>query len=563
MIRNKLILWVIALLVTLLPAFAPAHAKTSFSYKEFSHLPVMHQGRVKPMGRMAQLVFQDISGVKAPIHSIAAPWLADILFNPGHADELPIFVITEPNVLHVFELEKSDKGYYSFAQLNRAFIDKAQLILQLRKRDTNAMSADQLALLQLYEKVAYYEQLKHSLTLFIPLQDPAQKKLIAEQAEHNEIFRVIPINGSWIAPWKVYSAESTEFQNDALYTAWKNLTDGYRNENISAWQIAVSTVYEETLHRSGDTYLPLKLQTETAYNVIQPYRYSLGLYALAFLASLALLNKAGRVARLMPYSLLGAGFMLHLYGIISRIIILQRPPVSDLYESILFVGVVLVLCGLVFAWRNRDQTVIAAVAFLGAALQILGFTLNTEAETLQVLQAVLDTKFWLATHVIIITLGYAACLLTSAAAHMHLLRTNRKSLALNQKSFRLCYILAFISLLLICTGTLLGGVWADQSWGRFWGWDPKENGALLIALWLIWLLHGKVTGHFEEFGFSIGLSLMVLVVALSWIGVNLLGVGLHSYGFMDGSVTSLLVLFAAEFSFILFVLKRKRNENLA
>ncbi|MGB1077004.1 MAG: cytochrome c biogenesis protein CcsA, partial [Bdellovibrionales bacterium] len=79
-----------------------------------------------------------------------------------------------------------------------------------------------------------------------------------------------------------------------------------------------------------------------------------------------------------------------------------------------------------------------------------------------------------------------------------------------------------------------GGVWADQSWGRFWGWDPKENGALLIVLWLVWLIHGKMSGHVKHVYYLAGLSFLSVIVALSWFGVNLLSVGLHSYGFIEG-----------------------------
>src|SRR5215469_12833065 len=90
-------------------------------------------------------------------------------------------------------------------------------------------------------------------------------------------------------------------------------------------------------------------------------------------------------------------------------------------------------------------------------------------------------------------------------------------------------------------GTVLGGIWADQSWGRFWGWDPKENGALLIVLWNAIVLHALLAKwvHFR--------GLMVLAVggnvvtSWSWFGTNMLGVGLHSYGFMDRAFWVLLV----------------------
>ncbi len=83
-------------------------------------------------------------------------------------------------------------------------------------------------------------------------------------------------------------------------------------------------------------------------------------------------------------------------------------------------------------------------------------------------------------------------------------------------------------------GTVLGGIWANDSWGRFWGWDPKENGALLIVLWCLIILHARLGGYLREWGLHIASVLGAVVVAFSWWGVNLLGTGLHSYGFTDG-----------------------------
>ena len=82
-------------------------------------------------------------------------------------------------------------------------------------------------------------------------------------------------------------------------------------------------------------------------------------------------------------------------------------------------------------------------------------------------------------------------------------------------------------------GTTLGGIWADQSWGRFWGWDPKENGALLIVLWNAVTLHARWGGMIKERGLMAMAVFGNIVTSFSWFGVNMLGIGLHSYGFMD------------------------------
>jgi hypothetical protein len=80
---------------------------------------------------------------------------------------------------------------------------------------------------------------------------------------------------------------------------------------------------------------------------------------------------------------------------------------------------------------------------------------------------------------------------------------------------------------------VLGGVWADQSWGRFWGWDPKENGALLIVLWCAIILHARWGDYIGQRGLMVMAIFGNVITSFSWFGVNMLGIGLHSYGFMQ------------------------------
>jgi cytochrome c biogenesis factor len=150
------------------------------------------------------------------------------------------------------------------------------------------------------------------------------------------------------------------------------------------------------------------------------------------------------------------------------------------------------------------------------------------------LDAVLNTNFWLATHVLVVTMGYGWCFLTAVIAHIQLIGAARLPQPLNRDWTRPVHLHALIALLLVTIGTILGGIWADMSWGRFWGWDPKENGALLIVLWLLWLLHARLSRHVSALYYVAGMAFLSVIVMLSWFGVNLLSVGLHSYGFTSG-----------------------------
>src|SRR5690606_21223804 len=162
------------------------------------------------------------------------------------------------------------------------------------------------------------------------------------------------------------------------------------------------------------------------------------------------------------------------------------------------------------------------------------------------LVAVLDTNFWLSTHVTTVTMGYAAGLLAAALAHIYIFgkRFNLKKddPAFYKSITRMTYGVICFGFLFACVGTILGGIWANYSWGRFWGWDPKENGALMICLWGLIILHARMGGYIRDLGIAITSVIMGMIIAFSWWGVNLLGVGLHSYGFTSG-IMNMLVIF--------------------
>ena len=158
------------------------------------------------------------------------------------------------------------------------------------------------------------------------------------------------------------------------------------------------------------------------------------------------------------------------------------------------------------------------------------------------MRAVLDSNFWLATHVVTITIGYSGTFLAGALAIGYALRRQlvpRPDPATTKALVSMTYGVVCFALFFSFVGTVLGGIWADQSWGRFWGWDPKENGALLIVLWNALLLHARWGGYVREKGLMAMAIFGNVITSLSWFGVNMLGVGLHSYGFMEGAVWSL------------------------
>ena len=237
------------------------------------------------------------------------------------------------------------------------------------------------------------------------------------------------------------------------------------------------------------------------------------------------------------------GGVLCVSAIVTRSIIMHRPPVGNLYDTVVFIAASAVIFSLLIEWMSRKGFALGLAPILGLGLIILArrYEVGDAGDHLDPLVAVLDSNFWLSTHVITITLGYSAGLLAAFLSCGYVLMRGL-NLDGNNKDLRRSFTKAVygcicLTVFLALVGTVLGGIWANYSWGRFWGWDPKENGALLIVLWTLAILHARLGGIIKEWGLHVASVLTACVVAFSWWHVNFLGVGLHNYGFTTGKGT--------------------------
>ena len=164
----------------------------------------------------------------------------------------------------------------------------------------------------------------------------------------------------------------------------------------------------------------------------------------------------------------------------------------------------------------------------------------------------LNSNFWLGTHVLSITTGYAGVCVAGILGHVYILQTlaRPKEKMLHETTYRNILGVLGFGLTMSFLGTNLGGIWADQSWGRFWGWDPKENGAMLIVLWCAIIFHAWIGKLIGPLGVAVASALGIIVVAWAWFGVNFLSVGLHSYGFTSGAATGLITYVVCEILFL-------------
>ena len=342
---------------------------------------------------------------------------------------------------------------------------------------------------------------------------------------------------------------------DPIVLEYAKLADAYRADDPDQFNLTLGSLIEKLDSRFITDRQ--KIGIEYLFNSTGPFLISIILYTVVFLTAGASWAIWPRTLGRTAFLLLSATFILHTVGLLVRMYLQGRPPITNLYSSAVFVGWGAVLLSLILERISRNGIGSAVAALIGFATLIIAHNLANSGDTLEMMQAVLDDNFWLATHVVIINIGYSATFLAGFLALIFILR-GFFTKGLDEKTAhalaRTVYGVVCFALLFSFAGTVLGGIWADQSWGRFWGWDPKENGALMIVIWNAVILHARWGGLVRRQGLmalTIGGN---IITAWSWFGTNMLGIGLHSYGHIDKAVFWLLTFIASQVLLILLAL---------
>jgi ABC-type transport system involved in cytochrome c biogenesis permease subunit len=571
--------------------FIPSSVKAAGSeidLSDFGKLPVLHEGRVKPLDTLARNYLTSFHG-KDTIEGLSSlEWIAEVLFNPQKAYSRQCFNISNPDVLHAIGLSYRKEHRYSFLELTGQLSQNTELLGALQAAPPETLSIAQKQLMDVYINSLYFYELSRSLSLILPefilkneslsntlnleinkpysyielidkkdrlassletLINKPEELLTQEEKEllglgqqmieimstqHNILLKPTLIEAEksvkWASLWEHFhhTASSNQLELGHLLT-WNKLALAYQNNDQPLWDNTLRELQQYKIDISSDSVRPFAVELEYYYNNIEPFQLSLICYLICFLLVIFSNNKMSIPFEKFVTPTLLSGAIIHLLAIISRVFIMQRPPVATLYESIIFVGLIVVLCCLFLEHKKKNGIAALTGSSIGLFLLTVASKYSAEGDTMSVLVAVLNTNFWLSTHVICITIGYGFCLIAAFFGHIYLLTRffHASDKNILREVSKLITGTALIALLFSIIGTILGGIWADQSWGRFWGWDPKENGAMLICLWLIMVLHGKITG-------------------IAWFGVNLLNVGLHSYGFTENIALNLALFCISE-----------------
>ena len=339
---------------------------------------------------------------------------------------------------------------------------------------------------------------------------------------------------------------------DPAAVAWHELLAAYKAGDQERLDAAAAALKAESGHEG--TPSP-RMRLELGLNRFAPFYHAIwayvGVVLLSLLGLFMVMFRPGlsEGIRRTSFWILVATFIVHTVTLLARMYLMDRPLVfvTNLYSSAVFIGWAGVGLGLIVEriFPIGLGNIVAAV--LGAVGTLVAHQLAASGDTMEMMQAVLDTNFWLATHVTTVTLGYAATyvaglvgiiyialgILTPALRQPVPMGTGSaaRTTDVGRMIGMILYGVICLATMLSFVGTVLGGIWADQSWGRFWGWDPKENGAVLIVAWNALILHARWAGLVKDRGVAVLALVGNMITTWSWFGTNQLSVGLHAYGF--------------------------------
>jgi len=571
----------------------PKVAKDDVDLAKFGKLPVLVGGRVKPLdtvGRNSLLIIHGKQELRLDNGQTlsAISWLTDVLFNAPVADQYPVFLIQNDEVLGLFGWQQSQRKYFSFAEFSPFLKQIADEGDQADKLEAVQRSAFQSAILNLRNGLTLYQRLKNSLQLegtqnfgselkaFVAsVPDAAKAAVHAQRGENfdrtklNDVAELIqkyekisemayilaipPSDGG--ADWhSVGDSLLHSVSTGAIHPIvleYAQIGDAFRAKDRATFDQHVDLA--ANWFAKEQRRVVNRVSFETLFNRMQPFTQSMALYVLAFLLACASWLGWSRTLNRSAFYLLLLALAIHTFGLVSRMYLQERPPVTNLYSSAIFIGWGAVIVSLILERIYRDGIGAACAGAIGFVTLIIAQHLAGSGDTLEMLQAVLDTNIWLATHVVCITTGYSAMFLAGMLAIIYVVRgvfTRSLKKETADSLARMTYGVVCFATLFSFVGTVLGGIWADQSWGRFWGWDPKENGAVLIVLWCAITLHARWGGFIRQPGLMMMAIFGNIVTSFSWFGVNMLGVGLHSYGFMQKAFPWLLGFMISQLALI-------------
>ena len=510
--------------------------------------------------KFGHLVIQDIGGRMMPVNTYASEMLRKLSKHDSYEDfdanqvflsiqESPLLWYNVPIIY--LKLKKGD----SIRKL--IGVDKDEEYVSL----VNFFTEDGGYKLAPYLEEAYKAQIPNGFQK--EFKETDQRVNLLYNTIEGYALRIFPIpddyNNKWIS--------SVEFRRDGYREQIKDsLYGNFINNGFSAYLITLNAAkqsgdfsktnellesFSKTQHKFGGSVMlsDKKVHTEILYNKYDIFKklFSWYMYAASFLFIVLIVqifkdsSKALHTVVKIFKVLILVLFVLHTLGLIARWYISGHAPWSDAYESMIYVAWATMLFGLIFG-RKSDLT-IASTAFVTSMILMIAHW-NWMDPAIANLQPVLDS-YWLMIHVSIIVGSYGPFTLGMILGVVSLLlmiftnEDNKAKMKLNIQEITIINEMALtVGLVMLTIGNFLGGMWANESWGRYWGWDPKETWALISIMIYAFVLHMRlVPGLRGRFGFNLASIIAFSSIMMTYFGVNFYLAGLHSYASGDQIVS--------------------------
>jgi cytochrome c-type biogenesis protein CcsB len=504
---------VIKTLLSLLLLFSfAAHAQMDLCNAELQEQPVQAGGRVKPLYVLANETIRFITG-DSKVNDLSATQAFCKLTLKAFG--MPLNLPLKVKVDHI----------------------EARKFLGMEENSTS------IAVDTLFNKVGLIETELAQLK-----ENNSYKKELNRVNQRLRSYAAIVEARAWTVPIK--KADKIEFIPIAQYITEERMQEA-KGKSDNPVKHVLDQAKNTYLEVEGDDYL-----LELTYYKLNLFVWAMLVSILAMLFLVALKNKT------LGIILTAISIMMQIAGMTMRVLISGRAPVTNMYETVMFSGFgALIIAGIITIYRKEITFLLAGLAFNVLSLMMMKFAHGMLDEGISPLVPVLRDNFWLSTHVTTIILSYAALALSWILANSLLIRSRFFKVEGPEYRYQvdLIYTCIKFGVVLLAAGVILGGVWADYSWGRFWGWDPKETWSLIVLLVYMAILHGKYTSWIPPHRFVTLVAGAFMSVMMAWFGVNyILASGLHSYGFSEGGAIFLGSFFALQIAILLVGAIKKR-----
>ncbi len=567
------------------------------AFEEYKIVPVAYKGRFIPLDVYAGNFLQEFYGKEKIKKSHLSrfemsttdplPFFLKFYFlgsKPFH--DAPLFRISHAEIKRLFSLNLKE-DHFSYNELKPA-LEKIGKMNFIEMQDKNHENAANILIAQLNDFHAWTGVIVKDLKLSLH-----ETPLMSHLENLGVKFLALPTKklGNWVSlhALKIQIKDKsgvlkgisnfTPYKDESFNTlrnAYFDLEQAYIakdmnhiNKSLEALGKALNEPYASISQNSAlqafqknyryPTYLQLRMEYYyTHYPLIEGAIFLYGIALIGFLLAKTLKNSKIKLLSILIFS---AGFILHTFILALRCYILERPPVSNMFETVIYVPWIAIIAGIVFYYMTKNALLLIASSFSALTLLILLEVTNLSRQ-LEQPQAVLDSQYWLTVHVLLIVGSYGIFCLSGILGHIYLgsflftKKENKEMNAVADSVLKTMYVGCFM----LIPGTILGGVWAAESWGRFWDWDPKESWAFISCCIYMIFIHAHRFNKVKNFGLCVGSVIGLLAISFTWYGVNyILGTGLHSYGFGSGGEIYYYFFLIAELIFLTIVFIKHKN----